>query len=168
MNTEDSSSLCGFVVVQSLSCVWLFVAPWIATCQAPLSFNISSCLLGFMPIEPMMLCNHFIFSCSLLLLPSIFPSIRVFSNESVLRIRWSNIGASASESVLPMNIQGWFPLELNGLISLQSRELSRVLSSTTIWKHQFFFIFQPFVVPQAMLFNLVHQTMQMYVIISEG
>ena len=88
MNTEDSSSLCGFVVVQSLSCVWLFVAPWIATCQAPLSFNISSCLLGFMPIEPMMLCNHFILSCSLLLLPSIFPSIRVFSNESVLCIRW--------------------------------------------------------------------------------
>ena len=111
MNTEDSSSLCGFVVVQSLSCVWLFVAPWIATCQAPLSFNISSCLLGFMPIEPMMLCNHFIFSCSLLLLPSIFPSIRVFSNESVLRIRWPKYW-SFSFRISPSN-------EYSGLISFR-------------------------------------------------
>ena len=111
MNTEDSSSLCGFVVVQSLSCVWLFVAPWIATCQAPLSFNISSCLLGFMPIEPMMLCNHFILSCSLLLLPSIFPSIRVFSNESVLRIRWPKYW-SFSFRISPSN-------EYSGLISFR-------------------------------------------------
>ena len=88
MNTEDSPTLLDFGVVQSLSCVWLFVAPWIATCQVPLSFGISSYLLGFMPIESMMLCNHLILCCPLLLLPSIFPSIRVFSNESVLRIRW--------------------------------------------------------------------------------
>ena len=62
----------------------------------------------------------------LLLLPSIFPSIRVFSNESVLHIRWQSIGASAS--VLPMNIQDWFPLGLTGSISLQSKGLSRVYS----------------------------------------
>ena len=70
--------------------------------------------------------------------PSIFPSIRVFSNELALRIRWQSIGASASTSVFPMNIQGWFPLGLSGLISLLFKGLSRVFSSTTIQKHQFF------------------------------
>ena len=67
----------------------------------------------------------------------IFPSIRVFSNESALCIRSQSIGASASASVLPMNIQDWFPLGLIGLI-LQSKELSRVFSNTTVQKHQFF------------------------------
>ena len=77
-------------------------------------------------------------SLPLLLLPSIFLSIRVFSNESVLHIRWPSIGVSASASVLPVNIQSWFPLGLTGLISLQSKRLSRVFSSTTVQKHQFF------------------------------
>ena len=63
----------------------------------------------------------------LLLLPSIFPSIRVFSKESVLALGSQSIGASASASVLPMNIQDWFPLRLTDLISLQSKELSRAL-----------------------------------------
>ena len=67
-----------------------------------------------------------------LLLPSIFPSIRVFFNESVLPIRGQSIGVSGSASVLPMNIQDWFPLGLTGLISLKSKGLSRVFSSTTI------------------------------------
>ena len=71
------------------------------------------------------------------LLPSIFPSIRVFSNESALHIRWPKYWASASASVLPMNIQDLFPLGLTDLISLLSKELSRVFSSTTIWTHQF-------------------------------
>ena len=61
---------------------------------------------------------------------------QVFSNESALHIRWQSIGASAS--VLPMNIQDWFPLWLTGFISLQFRGLSRVFSSTMVWKHQFF------------------------------
>ena len=65
-----------------------------------------------------------------------FPSIRVF-HELALFIRWPNIGASTAASVLPMNIQDWFPLGLTDLISLQSKGLSRVFSSTTIWKHQF-------------------------------
>ena len=65
-----------------------------------------------------------------------FPSIRIFSNESVLRTRWPSIGVSAS--VLPMNIQEWFPLELTGLISLQSKGLSRVFFNTTAQMHQFF------------------------------
>ena len=77
-----------------------------------------------------MLSNCLILCCPLLLLPSIFPSIGVFSNESVIRIRWPNFGASASASVLPMNIQGSFPLGLTGLISLQSKGLSRVFSNT--------------------------------------
>ena len=67
--------------------------------------------------------------------PSIFPSIRIFTNESVLRIRWPNIGVSASASVLPMNIQKWLPLRWTGWISLQSKGLSRVFSKTTVQKH---------------------------------
>ena len=74
----------------------------------------------------------------LLLLPSIFPSIRVFSNEALFASSGLSIGASASVSVFPVSIQGWFPLGLTGLISLFSKGLSRVSSSTTIQKHQFF------------------------------
>ena len=88
-------------------------------------------------IESMMLVNHLIHCHPLLLLPSIFPSIRVFSSELALCIRWPKY-SSASASVLPMNIQGWFPLGLIGLISLQSKGLSRVFSNTTVQKHQFF------------------------------
>ena len=70
-------------------------------------------------------------------LPLIFPSIRVFPSESVLHIRWPNIAVSVSASVLPMNIQYWFPWGLTGWISLQSKRLSRVFSNTTVQKHQF-------------------------------
>ena len=98
--------------------------------------SLSWSLLKFMSIESVMLSNHLILFYSLLLLSSIFPSIRVFSNELVLCI--GSLGASASASVLPINIQGWFPLGLTGLIPLQSKGLSRVFSSTIIWKHQFF------------------------------
>ena len=73
----------------------------------------------------------------LLFLPSIFPIIRVFSNKSALCIRWQSSGASTSASVLPVNIQGWFSLGLTGLISLQSKGLSRVISSNKIGSHQF-------------------------------
>ena len=123
-------------VVQSLSHVQLLATPWTAICQASLSFTISWSLLKLMSIESVMSSNHFILSRPLLLLPSIFPSIRVFSNESILCSRCQSIGTSAS--VLPMNIQDWFPLELTGLISLQSRRLSRVFFNTTVQKHQFF------------------------------
>ena len=74
----------------------------------------------------------------LLLPPPIPPSIRVFSSESTLRIRWPKYWASASTSVLPMNTQDWSPLGWTGWISLQSKGLSRVLSNTTVQKHQFF------------------------------
>ena len=70
------------------------------------------------------------FSVSFFFSPSIFPSIRVFSIEAALRIRWPSIGVLASASVLPMTVRGWYPLGLTGLISLQSKGLSRVFSST--------------------------------------
>ena len=89
-------------------------------------------LLKLMSIESLIPC------CLLLLLPSLFPSIKVFSNESVLRSGGQSIEASSSASVLPVNIQGWFPLWLTGLICLQSRGLPRVFSNTTVWNHQFF------------------------------
>ena len=104
-----------------------------AALQASLSFTISQSLL-----KSVMPSNHLILCCPPLLLPSVFPSIRFFSNESVLIVIGQSIGVSASASVLPMNIQGWFPRGLTGLMSLQSKGLSRVFSSTTVQKHQFF------------------------------
>ena len=124
-----------YSVIQ-LSCVLLFATPWTASHQASLSFTICQSLLKLMSIESVMLSNNLILCHPLFLLPSIFSSIRVFSNESALCIKWPKTGASASASVLPMNIQGRFPLRLTGLISLQSKGISRVLSGTTVWKHK--------------------------------
>ena len=109
---------------------------WTAACQASLSITNSRSLLKLMSIELVMPSHHFILFCPLLLLPSIFPSIRVFSNESVLCIRWPSTGVEPSASVLPMNIQDWFPLGLTGLISLQSKGFSKVFSSTTGLKEE--------------------------------
>ena len=117
--------------VQSLSHVWLFEILWTTACQASLSITNSQSSLKLMSIESVMPSNHLILCHPLLLLPSNFPSIRVFSNESVLRIRWQ-------KSVLPMKIQDWFPLGWAGWISLQPKGLSRVFSNTTDQKHQFF------------------------------
>ena len=84
-------------------------------------------------------CHPKISSCHpLLLLPSIFPSIKVFPMSQLFVSGGQSIGASASASVLPMNIQGWFSLGLTGFISSQSKSTSRVFSSTTIQNHQFF------------------------------
>ena len=124
-------------VVQFLSHVQLFVIPWTAACQASLSFAVSWSLLRLMSIELVMLSNGLILCHPLLLLPSIFPSIRYFLMSQLFTSGGQSIGASAS--VLPMSIQGWFPLGLTGLFSLQSKGLL----STTIWKHQFFSA-QPF------------------------
>ena len=122
-----------FVDVLSPSRVQLFVTPWIATQQASLSLIISQSLIKFMFIESVMLSNHLILCHPLPLLPSISPSIRVSSSESAL-LGGQGIGASASVSVLLMNSQCWFPLGLTGLISLQSKGLSRVFSNTTFFK----------------------------------
>ena len=108
--------------VQSLSWVRLFATPWTAAHQASLSITNSQSLLKLMPIELVMPSNHLILCPPLLLPPSIFPSIKIFSNESALHIRWPNIGVSGSASVLPMNIQDWSPLEWAGWISLLSRD----------------------------------------------
>ena len=124
--------------VQLLSHVRLFATPWIAACQASLSITNSQSLLKLMPIKSVMPSSHLILCCPLLLLPPIPPSIRVFSNESTLRMKWQSIGASASASVLPMNTQDWSPLGWTGWISLQSKRLSRIFSNTTVQKHQFF------------------------------
>ena len=101
-----------------------FATPWTAARQAPLSSTILQSLLKFMSIELVMLSNYLIFCRPLLLLPSIFPSIRVFSSESALCIRWISslhIGASALASVFPMTIQGWFYLGLTGWIPCSPR-----------------------------------------------
>ena len=91
-----------------------------------------------MSIESVMLSNHLILCCPLLLLPSIFPSIRVLSNESALRTRWPKYW-SFSFNISPSNEhQDWSPLGWTGWISLQSKGLSRVFSNTTVQKHQFF------------------------------
>ena len=121
--------------VQLLSRVQLFATPWTAACQASLSITNSQSLLKFMTIESVMPSNYLIF-CHPLLLPSIFLSIRVFSNVFFASGSQS-IGPSASASVLPINIQDWFPLGLTGLILL-SKGLSRIFSNTTVQKHQFF------------------------------
>ena len=118
--------------------VWPFATQWTAADQASLSVTNSQSLLKLMSIESVMPSNHLILCHLLLLLPSVFPSIRVFSNESVLHIRWPKYGVSASGSVLPVNIQDRFPLGWTGWISLQSKGLSRVFSNTTVQKHQFF------------------------------
>ena len=127
-----------FSSVQLLSRVQLLVTPWTAAHQASLSITSSQSSLKLISIESVMPSNNLIFCYPLLLSPSIFPSIRVFSNESALHIRWPQIGVSVSTSVLPMNIQDWFPSGFTGWISLQYKGLSRVFSNTTVQKHQFF------------------------------
>ena len=90
---------------------------------ASLSLTISQSLPTFMSIELVMLSNRFILCCPFLLLPSVFPSIRVFSSESALRIRWPKYWSFSFVSILPMSVQSWFPLGLTDLISLQSKGL---------------------------------------------
>ena len=99
------------VLGQSLSHVWLFVTPWTAAHHTSLSITNSQSLLKLMPIESVMPFNHLILCCPLLLLPSIFPSIRVFSNESVVHIRWPKYW-SFNFSISPSN-------EYTGLISFR-------------------------------------------------
>ena len=109
--------------------------PCTAACQVPLFSTISQSLLKLMSIDSMMLSNHLILCCPLLLLCSIFLASKSFPIAQF----YASSGQStvASVSVLSVNTQVWFPLGLTGLISLQSEGFSRVFSSTTIWKHQF-------------------------------
>ena len=127
-----------FSSVQSLSRVWLFATPWTAARQASLSITSSQNLLKLMSIESGMPFDRLILCHPLLLLPSIFPSIRSFPMSQLFAWGGQSIGVSASASVLPMNTQDWSPLGWTGWISLQSKGLSIVFSHTTVQKHQFF------------------------------
>ena len=127
-----------FSSVQSLSRVWLFATPWIAACQASLCITNSRSSLRLMSIKSVMPSSHLILCRPLLLLPSIPPSIRVFSNESTLRFRWPKYWTFSFSIFLPKNTQGWSPSEWTGWISLQTKGLSRVFFNTTVQKHQFF------------------------------
>ena len=128
-----------FSVVQLLSHVQLSATPWTAAHQASLSITSSRNLLKLMSIQSVMPSNHFILCCPLLLLPSIFPSIRVFSSELALCIRWPKYW-SFSFSISPSD-------EYSGLISFRidwfdflavQGTLKSLYSNTTVWKHQFF------------------------------
>ena len=129
---------CTFTSVQLLSRVRLFVTPSTAARQASLSITNSRSLPKLMSIELVMPSKHLILCCPLLPLPSIFPSIRVFSNESVLHIRWPTYW-SFSLSISPSN-------EHPGLISFRKDWLDllavqgtlKIFSNTTVQKHQFF------------------------------
>ena len=151
-----------FSSVQSLSCVWLFETPWTAACQGIFFLSVQfssvpqSCLTlcdpmdcstpvffvitnswslpKLMSIKLVMPSNYLILCCPFLLSASNFSSIRVFWSQ-YLASGSQSIGVSASASVLPMNIQDWFPLGLTGLISMKSKGLSRVFSNTAIQKH---------------------------------
>ena len=127
------------VVVQSLGAIQPFVTPWKAAYQVSLSFTISQNFLKLLFIESVILSNLLILCCPPLLLSSIFPRIKVFSNESALH----NQVAKVLELQLQLqssskNIQDWFLWGLTGWISLQPKGLSRVFSSTTVQKHQIF------------------------------
>ena len=136
-----------FISVQSLSHVWLFATPWTAARQASLSFTNYQSLLKLMTIELVIPSNHLILCCPLLLLPSVFPSIRVFSNESVLRIRWPKYWIF-SFSISPSN-------EYSGLIYFRKKWLDLLTvqgtlksllqhhsSKASIFWHSAFFIVQ--------------------------
>ena len=114
------------------------MTPCTATHQTSLSFTISWTLLKLKSIESVMPSNHLILCHPLIFLPSIFPSVRVFPVSSLFASGGQSIGTSTSASVFPMISKDWFPLGWTGWISLQSKGLSRIFSSTTIWKHQFF------------------------------
>ena len=124
--------------VQSLSRVRLFVTPWIAARQASLSITNSQSLPKLMSIELVMPSNHLILCRPLLLLPSIFPSSGSFPMSQFFASGSQRNRVSVSASVLPMNIQDWFPLGWTGWTSLLSKGLLRVFSNTTAQNHQFF------------------------------
>ena len=125
------------VVFQSLSHVWPFATTWTAARQTSMSYTTSQSLLKLLSIESVMPSSHLILCPPLFLFQS-FPVSGSFLMCRLFTPDGQNIGASASALVLPMNIHGWFPLGLTGLISLQSKGLSRVFSSITVQKHQFF------------------------------
>ena len=140
-------SLC-FGTFLLFSCWVMFdsAASQTAARQALLSSTISWNFLRFISIESGVLSNHLILCYPLLLLPSVFPNIRVYLMCQLFTSGGQSIGASTSSSILPMNVQGEFHLGLASLISMWFKGLSRVFSNTTVQKHLFFSA-QPFYGP---------------------
>ena len=159
---KDVHSIIFSLMSVQFSCsvrVWLCATPWTAARQASLSITNSRSSLKLMSIESMMPSNHLILCHPLLLLPSIFPGIRVFSKESVLRTRWPKYWISASPSALPMNIQDWFPLGWTGWISCSARdsqESSSTLQFISINSSALSFLYNPSLTFICKYFNIVH------------
>ena len=130
------------IVIQSLSSVQFFVTPWTAANQTSLSFTISHSLLKLMPIISMMPSSHLILCHPILLLPSIFPSIRVFSNESTLHIRGQSTGAFSFNISSSNEYSGLISFRIDWFDLLAVQGTLRIFSSTTIWKHQFFSVLE--------------------------
>ena len=125
--------------IQSLSHVWLFATQWTAACQASLSIN-SQSLLKLMSIKSVRPSTFLWHEADVIPFFSHLQSFSAsgsFLMSQLFTSGGQSIGVSASTSVLPMNIQDWFPLGFTGWISLQSKRLSRVFSNTTVQKHQF-------------------------------
>ena len=116
----------------------LFTTPYTAARQASLSIANSQSLLKLISIESVMPPNHLVLCHPLLLLPSIFPSIRVFSNEPVVCIRWPKYWSFSFNISPSKQCSELISFRMDWLISLQSKGLSRVFSNTTVQKHQFF------------------------------
>ena len=125
-------------VAQPLSHLWSFLMPWTAALQASLSFTTSWSLFKFMSIESVMVSNHLILCFLFTSCLQFFPASGSFPMSQLITWGAQSFGTSASASVLPKNIQGWFPLGLTNLASLLSKGLSRVFYSTTVQEQQFF------------------------------
>ena len=133
------------VVVQLLSCIWLFVTPWVAALQASLSFTISQSLLKPMSIESVMPSSHFILCCHLLLLSSIFSNTRVFSNESALRVKWPkywhfsfSISSSQYSGFISFRMVWFDSLVVQG--TLKSLLQHHNLKASVLWHSAFFMV----------------------------
>ena len=124
-----------FVVVQSVSLVWLIVTPWTAACQASLSFTVSRSLLKLISIELMMPSNHLILCHPLILLPSVFPSINVFFNELALCIRWPNYWSFSFNISPSSEYSGLISFRIDWFDLLAVQGILKNLSSTTVQKH---------------------------------
>ena len=124
--------------VQLLNHVWLFATPWTAAGQASLSITNSQSLLKLMSIELVMPSSHLILCCLLLLLPPIAPSIRVFSNESTLRMRWPKYWSFSFNIIPSKEYPGLISFRMDWLDLLAVQGTLKVFSNTTVQKHQFF------------------------------
>ena len=123
-----------YVVVHSLSYAQLFATPWTVACQGPLSFNISQSLLRFMPIESIMLSNHLILYHLLQLLPSVFPSVRVFSNGLAPHVRWPKYWSFSLSSSLSNEYSGLISFRIDWFNLLAVQETLKSLLQHHSWK----------------------------------